>query len=131
MRQVLTSLVVSWPVFCVLTVPVAAEVIKPPPTVKEVDLDRPFNQVYAGNKVVVTMQAEAPNGISKGYMRIVTQNGISMLEGLELTATDKPGQVRGEFTVPAVQSGSDKPLPKGSYVKVQTELDIRPGSVRE
>ena len=131
MRQVLTNLVVSWLMVCVLAGTVTAEVIGPPPTNIKVDLETPFSQVYAGNKVVVTMQAEAPNGISKGYMRIVMQNGPSMLEGLELTATDKPGQVRGEFTVPAVQSGSDKPLPKGSYVKVQTELDIRPGSVRE
>ena len=93
--------------------PAAAE-IKPAPVVKKVDIDKPFKHVYAGNKITVTMQAEAPNGISKAYVYLMTRKGVIMGD-FRLTPTDEPGQLRGEFVVPAVRPGTDEPLPKDGY----------------
>ena len=115
MRRIPMILSVSYLTLWLLTGTAGAQEIGPPPTDIEIDLDKPFTQVYAGNKVVITMRAKAPNGISKCWMRIVMRNGTSMLEGLELTATDTPNEVRGAFVVPAVQHGTDKQLPKGHY----------------
>jgi len=91
-----------------------AAVIAPAPVVKKVDIEKPFKHVYAGNKITVTMQAEAPNGISKAYVYLMTRKGVIMGD-FALTPTGEPGQVRGEFVVPAVRPGTDEPLPKAGY----------------
>ena len=87
MRKAKAIQIASLLMLCVPAWPLAAQEIGPPPTDIEIDLDKPFSKVYAGNKVVITMRAKAPNGISKCWMRIVMRNGTSMLEGLELTST--------------------------------------------
>ena len=92
----------------------AAEVISPAPTVKKVEIEKPFKHVYPGNRIVMTMQAEAPNGVSKAYVYLMTRKGVIMGD-FALTPTDEPGQFRGEFLVPSVRPGTDEPLPKDGY----------------
>ena len=109
-----TSLLIASMAAMVTCHAAAASEIKPPPTVRKVHLEKPFSKVYTGNTVIMTMEAEAPNGISQGSIYIVAP-GKGVMGYLTLAATDKPGQLRGAFTVPAVQYDSDTPLLEGNY----------------
>ncbi len=100
------------------SVAVASE-IKSPPTIREVHIDKPFQYVYVGNEVTVTMLASAPDGISELNVSVMSDAGRYselMVPNLRLTATGRPEQLRGSFVVPATLNGSDKPLPKGLSV---------------
>jgi len=84
------------------------------------DIQTPFRHVYPGNKVTLTMRAEAPAGVSMVNLRFHASPYVGgknelMRPSVQLTDTDGSGELIGSFIAPTLQHESDKPLPKGRY----------------